>query len=246
MTEQTTFTLQDFPLSASIEAVKASINFAVYDNFYRYMVDNLPQNSPETRRRYANLIGKRYFPGLSLNTLLPKIWGAYRDEPILVDLMRVLALEAEPIISEFVLEKVWPLAVGQILDGQIARDFVQSKYGKFISKSCQRLTRTVRNLGFLGLYGQKLVVDAIPLPANALIILLHDRFAPTPRIVRLAEILDAVWWRQLGFKTPDDVRRVLHEAQAAGLIARYVKVDQLEQITTRFSIDEYISQAKRL
>ncbi|MBN2390340.1 MAG: hypothetical protein JXR84_06440 [Anaerolineae bacterium] len=246
MTEQTTSTLQDFPLPASIEAVKTSTNFETYDDFYRYMVDNLPQNSPETRRRYANLIGKRYFPGLSLDTLLPKVWKTYQDEQILVDLMRVLALEAEPIISEFVLEKIWPLAVGQVLDGQIARDFIQSKYGKFIRKSRQRLIHTVRNLGFLGLYGQELVVEAIPSPANALLILLHDRFAPTPRIVRLVEILDAVWWRQLGLKTPDDVRRILHEAQAAGLIARYVKVDQLEQITTRFSINEYISQAKRL
>lgn len=246
MTEQTTSTLQDFPLPASIEAIKASINFAVYDDFYRYMIDNLPQNSPETRRRYANLIGKRYFPGLSLDTLLPQVWRAYQDESILVDLMRVLALEAEPVISEFVLEKVWPLAVGHVLDGQIARDFIKSKYGKFISKSCQRLTRTVRNLGFLGLYGQELVVEAVPSPANALLILLHARFAPTPRIVRLVEILDAVWWRQLGIKTPDDVRRILHEAQAAGLIARYARVDQLEQITTRFAIGEYISQAKRL
>lgn len=106
MTGQTLSTLQDFPFKTSIQAVKASIDFQSYDDFYRYMVDHLPQNSPITRQRYASLIGMRYFPGLSLDTLLPQVWKAYQDGKILVDLMRVLALEAEPLIARFVLENV--------------------------------------------------------------------------------------------------------------------------------------------
>ena len=35
-------------------------------------------------------------------------------------------------------------------------------------------------------------------------------------------------------------------AEAAGLISRYAAVDELEQVTTRFTRDEYITQAKRL
>ena len=246
MTEATPSTLQDFPLETSIQAVKAGGGFASYQAFHEYMLGHLPQNSPETRRRYANLVGKRYFPGLSLDTLLPKVWRAYQDEGILVDLMRVLALEVEPVIARFVLEKVRPLSVGQMLDGQVSRAFIEEMYGEFKANSHKRLLMTVRALGFLGRYDGELVVEQIPMPADAFLILLHERLAPTPRIVRLTEILDLDWWRFVGLRAADDVRRVLHEAEAAGLIARYAKVDQLEQVTTRFSRDEYIAQAKRL
>lgn len=245
MTEEVS-TLQDFPLQASIQAVKASADFESYDEFYRYLLDYLPQNSPQTRRRYAELLGKRYFPGLSLDSLLPQVWNAYQDERILVDLMRVYALETEPVIARFVLDKVWPLAAGQVLDVEVARAFIQETFGEFKKQSYKRLLLTVRHLGFLGRYNSELVAEEIPLPANALLILLHDRLAPTPRIVRLSEILDRNWWQFLGLKEPDAVRQILHQAEAAGLIARYVTVDELEQVTTRFTCDEYVGQARRL
>jgi len=239
-------TLQDFPLQASIQAVKASADFESYEDFYRYMLSNLPQNSPETRRRYTNLVGKRYFPGLSLDNLLPQVWKAYQDEQILVDLMRVAALEAEPVIARFVLDKVWPLAAGQVFDVQVARTFIKDTYGVFKKQSYKRLLLTVRHLGFLGRYNGEWVVEEIPTPADALLILLHDRLAPTPRIVRLSEILDTTWWRFLGLKTPDAVRHILRDAEVAGLISRYATVDELEQVTTRFTRDDYIAQARRL
>lgn len=239
-------TLQDFPLQASIQAVKASVGFESYDDFHRHLIDNLPQNSPETRRRHASLIGKRYFAGRSLDTLLARVWRAYQDEQILVDLMRVTALEAEPVIARFVLQEVSPLPTGQVLSKQASRAFVQDAYGKFIRKSHQRLLLTVRRLGFLGLYSGQLVVEHIPPPDDAFLVLFHHRLAPTPRIVRVREILDADWWRLLGGKTPDAVRQVLHNAEAAGLLSRYVKVDELEQVTTWISGDEYITQARRL
>jgi len=245
MTEETS-TLQDFPLQASIQAVKTSADFESYDDFYRYLLDHLPQNSPQTRQRYAELIGKRYFPGLSLDNLLPHAWRAYRDERILVNLMRVYAMEAEPVIARFVMDKVWPLGAGQVFDADVARTFIQETYGVFKENSYSRLLLTVRHLGFLGRYDGELVVEQIPLPADALLILLHDRLAPTPRIVRLNEVLEANWWRFLGIKQPDDVRHILRQAEASGLISRYAAVDELEQVTTRFTRDQYITEAKRL
>ena len=245
MTKETS-TLQNFPWQASIQAVKASTGFETYEDFYRYMVQYLPPNSPQTRKRYASLIGKRYFPGRCLDNLLTRTWKAYQDETILVDLMRVAALEAEPVIARFLLNKVWPLAVGQVFDVADALAFIQETFGSFKMTSYKRLLLSLRRLGFLGRYNGEWVVEEIPTPADALLILLHDRLAPTPRIVRLNEILEADWWRFLGIKQADEVRHILRRAEAAGVIARYVAVDELEQVTTRFTRDEYITQARRL
>lgn len=245
MTEERS-TLQDFPLAASIQAVKASADLASYNEFYRYLLEHLPQNSPQVRERYAELIGRRYFPGLALDGLLPKVWRAYRDEALLADLMRVSALEAEPVIARFLLGDVWPLTPGQTFDPEVARAFIQETYGVFKQNSFRRLLGTISQLGFLGHYNREWVVQEIPLPADALLILLHDRLAPTPRIVRVSEILDPDWWRFLGVRSADTVRGVLRQAEMTGLIARYAIVDELEQITTRFSRDDYIAQARRL
>ena len=227
MIEETS-TLQDFPLQASLQAVKASADIESYDDFYRYLLDHLPQNSPQTRKRYAELIGRRYFPGLSLDNLLSHVWKAYQDERILVDLMRVYALEAEPVIARFVVDNVWPLGVGQVFDANVARTFIQGTYGAYKKNSYERLLLTVRHLGFLGRYDGELMIEQIPLPAEALLILIHDRLAPTPCIVRLSEILETDWWRFLGLKQPDDLRHILRHAEAAGLISRYAAVDELE------------------
>ena len=239
-------TLQDFPLHISIQAVKASADFSSYDDFRRYLLDHLPQNSPVTRERYANLIGHRYFPGKSLDNLLTQVWKVYQDEPLLINLMRVAALEAEPVIARFVLDQVWPLSAGQVLDTDLARSFIHETYGEFKQQSYERLLLTMRRLGFLGRYNGKLVVEEISPPADAFLILLHERLAPTPRILRLSDILSTAWWRLLGLKTADTVRHILRHAEASGLVSRYVTVDELEQVTTRFSRDEYIGQTRRL
>jgi ATP-dependent Lon protease len=49
-------TLQDFPWEESIQAVKDSLRFHAYPAFAEHVFHTLPQNSPQTRRRYANLI----------------------------------------------------------------------------------------------------------------------------------------------------------------------------------------------
>ena len=86
----------------------------------------------------------------------------------------------------------------------------------------------------------------MPAPANGLLILLHARLATTPRIVRISDLLAAPWWRYLGYRSAAEVRATLRDAERAGLIARYSIVDDLEQITTRYSLDDYLDNALRL
>lgn len=239
-------TLQDVIWADSITVIKASDQFQSFDGFYNYLVENLPQNSPETRRRYAGLIQRRFFPGQSLNDLIPTVWRKYRDEGILTDLMRVTTLEGEPVIAQFVLKHVLPQLPGNILNTEVAKAFVRETYGEFKPKSYRRLLLTCRYLKFLGKYNGDLLIEHINPPADAFLILLHDRLAPTRRIVRLNEIVETNWWCLLGLREVEDIRHILHQAEAAGLISRYTKVDELEQVTTRFSCEEYFRQAMRL
>ncbi len=239
-------TLQDFPYEAGIQAIKDSLDFSDFDAFYQHMLHSLPQNSPETRRRYTSLVMRWFFPERKLGGLLPRVWAACYDEALLLELVRVTTLETEPVIADFVTGTAYATPPGQAFDPTIARDYIIATYGSYKKNSYDRLIVTVRNLGFLARHGNQWLVPWIPTPANGLLILLHARLAQTPRIVRISDLLAAPWWRYLGYRNPDEVRSTLRLAEAAGLIARYSIVDELEQITTRYTFDDYLDNALRL
>jgi hypothetical protein len=126
------------------------------------------------------------------------------------------------------------------------RDYIVSTYGAYKENSFKRLRLTALHLGFLTRHDGELFVPWMSTPANGLLILLHARLAPTPRIVRVSDLLAAPWWRYLGYRSAEDVRTTLRAAERAGLIARYSIVDELEQVTTRYSFDDFLSNALRL
>lgn len=239
-------TLQDFPYEAGIQAIKDSLGFSEFDDFYQHIVQSLPQNSPETRRRYASLVTRWFFPERKLGGLLPSAWAAYRDETLLRELVRVTTLETEPVIAGFVTDVVYATPPGQVFDLALVRDYIVATYGAYKDNSFKRLRLTALHLGYLARHDGDLLVPWMPAPANGLLILLHAWLAPTPRIVRVSDLLQAPFWRYLGYRDAEAVRSTLRAAQSAGLIARYSIVDQLEQVTTRYSYDEYLNKALRL
>ena len=240
---ETVSTLQMFPWATCLDAVKRSAAYGEFCAFRSELDNSLPQNSLETRRRTANLIVKWYFPSHSLSEMPTLVWRAYQREDILTDIMRMMTLESEPVIARFVTEQVQVLAPGTELDLALARDFVATTYGGFKAKNHERLLTTCRHLGFLSRQNNRWLVGGLSRPDDALLITLHARLAPSPRIVRLSDILLAPFWRYLGLRSPDDVRAILRDAVAAGLISRYVTVDELEQITTRYGASEYLQRA---
>lgn len=239
-------TLQDFPWEESIQAVKESLRFDSYPAFAAHVFNTLPQNSPQTRKRYVRLIGRWFFPDRQLPGFPARVWAAYADETILRDVMRVCVLSQEPVIAGFIQKFILPAPPGTRLQADAFRTYIEQTYGEFKRQSHERLTRTLHKLGFIARVGQAWFTRAIPRPATAFLLLLHQRFAPTPRIVPLEQVLADPFWWQAGYRTPDEVRETLHDAVAAGLIARFVVVDHLEQMTTRYSLDEWLAQGLRL
>ncbi len=252
-------TIQSVAWETGLNAVKESVNFRTFEEFVRHLQDGIPQNSTEVRHRYANLIIKRLFPERRVDGLLARVWRVYADEVILNDLARVVTLEVEPVIARFVNEYLLAVPPGTVIEAATIRDFISATYGSFKKDSCSRLQSAVKHMGFVARSKGTLVTQAIPRPSNAFLILLHARLARTPCIVRVGDILSpsrppgngsvvpiAPFWRLLGVRDESEVRGILRDAEAAGLIAKYAVVDQLEQITTRYSYDEYLAGAYRL
>jgi len=81
------FTIPSDPCwKESIFAIKSSIRFVSFDNFSKYLIENLPQNSLKTKKRYASYVLARFFPNQSLEQLPTMVWRSYHDENILEDI----------------------------------------------------------------------------------------------------------------------------------------------------------------
>lgn len=239
-------TLQSVAWETGLAAVKESIEFSSFEVFRSHLFDNMRQNSEEVRKRYSSLILLRLFPERSLDGINPRVWRTYQDEKILADIARLTTLEAEPVLAKFVLEQILVLQPGSLIDNSTIQDFISSEYGTYKEVSYFRLRASLIHMGFLSAAGKGVMVQPISLPDNAFLIALHSKLAPTPRIVRLSDILGAVFWKLMGIRDEASVRSILRESNAKGFIAKYTIVDELEQITTRYSFDEYLAKAIRL
>jgi hypothetical protein len=82
---------------------------------------------------------------------------------------------------------------------------------------------------------------------TAFLVVLHYVFAPNgPRTTEMRHLLAHPFWKYLGYKSEDAVRVVLREADALGLIGKYVVADQLEQVTTCLTLEEIFERKVRL
>jgi hypothetical protein len=231
----------------SIWAVKESLRFTNFQNFRNHLEENLPQNSQYVRKRYTRSILYWFFPDRSLETLPALVWKAYHDDRILNDIMRYLYLVTEKIVAEFLLEYILPLTPGTVLPDSYFEDYLKKKYG-VVKKDPKRCLRfALRDLGFIQKNtGQSAIVQSFSLPKTAMLILIHYLFAQRPQSVSLKNILAHNFWRLLGIRETEDAKKILKEAYSKGLISKYIIADQLEQVTTKFTLKEFFDKKMKL
>lgn len=238
--------IQSVAWETGLTAVRESIEFTDFEAFRLHLLQNMRQNSEGVRRRYTSLILLRLFPERSLQGLNPKVWNAYRDEKILEDIARLTTLEAEPVIAKFVLEHIFAVQPGSVIENSTIQDYISSEFGSFKRDSYVRLRSALIHMGFITALPKGIIVQPIPLPDNAFLIALHAKLAPTPRIVRLTEIVGSIFWKLLGIRDDAIVRTILQDAYSKGMVAKYAVIDQLEQITTKYPYEEYLKNTIRL
>ena len=230
----------------SIDAVKLSAEFSDFKAFRSELERALPQNSSYIRVRYTSSIIRWFFPTHSTGNLLTKVWTFYKDELLLREIMRYQYLTIEPVVCEFVIQHILTRPPGTVLKIDYLKDFLMKKYGVVKRDPLKALSSAIRYIGLASRGKNGIVISEISLPKTSLLILTHHIFAPTPRTVTLKEILSNCFWQCLGIRDSENVKKILHEADANGIITKYIVADQLEQITTRYSSDEFVQRKIRL
>jgi len=226
----------------SIFAIKSSSRFGSFENFKRYLIENLPQNSLKTKKRYASYVLARFFPNQSLEQLPTMVWRSYHDENILEDIMRFEFLKRERLIGFFIERKLSAFAPGNLIPKEVFLDYLTEVYGEVKPKVVSRVTEILRSLGYLGHNNRKYFIPSTVPNKTSFLIILHYLFAKTIQTVALKDIEADPFWKYLRIPNRQSLRQILKEAGANNLISKYIIADQLEQITTKYSLKKFIER----
>jgi hypothetical protein len=160
--------------------------------------------------------------------------------------MRVLFLEAEPVVGKLVAERLYGLPAGSILPKDFFTQYTQEVLGKKDAHMSSRCRTAARLLGWtLAEKGRAYVAQQVPNETAALL-LFHLRYAPTPRVIDLRFLFTEPTWKYLGFSHEDAVRQFLRNIERRGLVSRYAIVDRLEQVTTKYSLESLLKRKVRI
>lgn len=248
-------TVQDFMLETGVWVAQNAPEVADREGIVIFLRENLPYNSKETRSRYAGWIALWSYGDGAYS--LPQIaWQAYRDEFLLRRILGATWLRRILPLQRLITDELARMEPGDVLTWEQVQAFIdRHAVGGGRRENQKRIPLWLERLGFVERKAVKrgpratskvMYVVAPHFDATAFLILLHSELAPTPRTVGMGEILDHPFWRCLGGREPSQVREALAAAQAAGAIDRYTHVDQLEQVTTRYSLAELLERRLRL
>ncbi len=143
-------------------------------------------------------------------------------------------------MAKFIFNHLLPLAPGSYVSNNLFEQYLVGEYDNVKPYLINNLRIDCKALGFLTDDTKGLCVAEILPSKTAFLIITHFLFSKEKSTIKLSDIFQNPYWQYLGIRDKKTVRCILHEADAEGLIAKYIIADQLEQITTKFSFGEFI------
>lgn len=206
------------------------------DEIRSHLIDNLPFNSQATRRRNANYLISRFFPGDRVNADLPAFAAAVEGQAALGDALFYLTCRTEQIVALVAEQVVFPsLAQGGVSRTRI-RDFVQSQFPH--SKSAMQVgvavVGTFQTFGVATATRTRLDVSLRDGNLASIAYLLHLEF-PEPGMHGFDKMLDGPMHKWLLWDRQWMVQQ-LYRLREAGLLSKVSEIDRLRQFTTKYTL----------
>jgi len=240
--------IQDLLLEEGLWAVTRAHGHGSIESLEEDLLQNLKQQSEETRRRYVSSLIRWFFPNRQLASPASLVWQAYGDRGLTFEVLRVLYLKSEPIVGQCVEEFLYPISANAVIPASYFDSYLRSSLGDIPKKTRGRLTQNLRKLGFLAKAqpGRDLLHPLNP-SATCLFLMFTYYFAQDEvRTVEVPTVLADPFWKYLGLKSEDAVRKVFREANNQGVLAKYVVADRLELVTTFLTFAQCLQKRVRL
>jgi hypothetical protein len=223
--------LLHLPQAAKYKSVEA---------FRKYLAEKLRFNSEATRRRSANYIVSRFFPGDVYNADLPAFAAATAGQPSLGEALFYLTCRTERIVSLVAEEVVFPsLAMGSVSRSRL-REYIQGKFpaSKSVDHIGQSIVRTYEFYGIGSANRTRLNVSVREGSLSSFAYILHLEF-PEPGMYSFERLFDGPMHRWLLWDQQWMVRQ-LYRLREAGLLSKVSEIDRLRQFTIKYTLADAI------
>jgi DNA repair protein RadC len=223
----------------ALQHLPQAVKYHTVDEFRDYLTGKLRFNSQATRRRSANYIVSRFFPGEVYNDDLPP-FAAAAGKPALGEALFYLTCRTEKIVSLVAEEVVFPsLAQGGVSRARL-RDYIQSKFphSKSADHIGQSIIRTYQFYGVGSANRTRLSVSLREGSLAAFAYVLYLEF-PEPGMYSFERMFDGPMQKWLLWDQQWMVRQ-LYLLREAGLLSKVSEIDRLRQFTTKITLAEAV------
>jgi hypothetical protein len=236
---------KDFAPQA-VTAIPQAADFSNVEEYREHLAATLPFNAVATRRRAANFLIGRYFPGDRLHEDVKLFARAANGSQSLAEALFYLTCRIEKIVALVAESLVWP----SLAEGSIPRAKVKESVAEQLpeSKSAKQMTsaifRTYEVFGVGKTTRTKLLVSQRhgTLPAFAYI--LHLEF-PEPGMYTFDSLLQGPMQKWLVWDHAWMTEQ-LYALRQAKLLSKVSEIDSHRQFTTRFTLTEAMDRIVKL
>jgi len=207
-----------------------------------YLIKNLRFNSEATRRRYANYLINRYFPGEHLHQDVVQFCEAMKGRPALGEALFYLTCRTEQIVAKIAEELVFPSLVAGGMTRVRIRDLVKELLPE--SKSPSSIgAATVRTYEAFGI-GTATTPQLNPKLREGCLAtfayVLHLEF-PEPGMHTFEKMLNGPMHKWLLWDQAWMIDQ-LYRLRESGLLSKVSEIDRMRQFTTKFDVDGAMPQ----
>lgn len=257
MTEQQLLFEDDVPTAAgrrvfnnelveeSLYALAEAHRFGSVEDWRRFIVGELPQNSAEVRVRNAGYISGRFAPGGAMAHALAQFARSFAGTSALRQVAYYHFCLAERLLGDLVVSVFRPnLEAGTVQTGEVDA-FLRQAHPSVV-KSLTRFRNTcVRTLRAFGVVASASKAEPIVFTAQtpelaAFVYVLHHA-THSPTMMHIASFCES-WEAKAMLWPASTVEAMLREAHRLGFVAKLSEIDGIRQFTTHLCLEEVVHQ----
>ena len=232
---------KDFSPHALVGLPQAS-RFHDIESFREHLSKTLRFNSVATRRRAANYLIARFFPGGHLHRDLAEFAAAASGQLALADTAFYLTCRTEKIVAMTAESVVWPsLADGGVPRKRIvefvSRQFPDSKSARQVATA---IMRTYDEFGVGESTRTRLNISQRPGNFASFIYLMHLEY-PEPGMYSFDSLLDGPLHKWLLWEKEWMIEQ-LYACRQEGLLTKISEIDAMRQFTTKYPLAEAVDR----
>lgn len=207
-----------------------------------FLSENLPFNAVATRRRNANYIVGRFFPGEMLHRDLATFAASAEGHRALGDVLFYLVCRTEKMVAQAAEQLVWPSLADGGLPRSRLQDFVEAHFPQLKSghEVSSAIVRTYTGFGVGTATRARLNVAQRQGHLAAFAYILHLEY-PEPGMYPFEKLLDGPMHKWLLWDRKWIVDQ-LYLARHAKLLPKISEIDSLRQFTTKYPLAEVVDR----